>query len=70
MLGAARTLLQAGADPNAGYLWHGLPTPFTVLTGVRQLRTARPFTIAVQEPHWPSPQPNFGPFKAKSSLRT
>ena len=34
MLGAARTLLQAGADPNAGYLWHGLPTPFTVLTGV------------------------------------
>ena len=22
------------ADPNAGYLWHGLPTPFTVLTGV------------------------------------
>ena len=34
VLGAARTLLQAGADPNAGYLWHGLPTPFTVLTGV------------------------------------
>src|SRR5262249_61268277 len=32
--GAARMLLQAGADPNAGYLWHGLPTPFTVLTGV------------------------------------
>jgi ankyrin repeat protein len=27
-------LLQSGADPNAGYLWHGLPTPFTVLTGV------------------------------------
>ena len=26
--------LEAGADPNAGYLWHGLPTPFTVLTGV------------------------------------
>jgi ankyrin repeat protein len=34
VLGAARMLLQAGADPNAGYLWHGLPTPFTVLTGV------------------------------------
>jgi ankyrin repeat protein len=33
-LGAARLLLDAGADPNAGYLWHGLPTPFTVLTGV------------------------------------
>jgi len=33
-LGTARLLLDAGADPNAGYLWHGLPTPFTVLTGV------------------------------------
>jgi ankyrin repeat protein len=30
---SARTLLEAGADPNAGYLWHGLPSPFTVLTG-------------------------------------
>ncbi len=28
----ARALLAAGADPNAGYLWHGLPSPFTVLT--------------------------------------
>ena len=34
VLGSARLLLAAGADPNAGYLWHGLPTPFTVLTGV------------------------------------
>lgn len=34
VLGATRLLLDAGADPNAGYLWHGLPTPFTVLTGV------------------------------------
>lgn len=30
----ARLLLQAGADPNDGRFWHGLPTPFTVLTGV------------------------------------
>jgi ankyrin repeat protein len=33
VLGSARLLLDAGSDPNAGYLWHGLPTPFTVLTG-------------------------------------
>lgn len=32
-LGTAQVLLDAGADPNAGYLWLGLPTPFTVLTG-------------------------------------
>lgn len=30
----ARLLLEAGADPNAGYLWDGLPSPFTALTGV------------------------------------
>jgi ankyrin repeat protein len=30
----AQLLLQAGADPNDGRFWHGLPTPFTVLTGV------------------------------------
>jgi ankyrin repeat protein len=34
VLAGARMLLDAGADPDAGYLWHGLPTPFTVLTGV------------------------------------
>ncbi|OCB14372.1 hypothetical protein A5717_09410 [Mycolicibacterium porcinum] len=34
VLAAATMLLDAGADPNAGYLWCGLPTPFTVLTGV------------------------------------
>lgn len=33
-LDAARMLLDAGADPNDGRFWHGLPTPFTVLTGV------------------------------------
>ena len=33
-VGAARLLLAAGADPNAGYLWNGLPSPFTALTGV------------------------------------
>ncbi|MGH3225963.1 MAG: hypothetical protein ACRDPY_46005, partial [Streptosporangiaceae bacterium] len=34
VLTTARLLLDAGADPNAGYLFQGLPTPFTVLTGV------------------------------------
>jgi hypothetical protein len=34
VLTSARLLLAAGADPNAGYFWRGLPTPFTVLTGV------------------------------------
>jgi ankyrin repeat protein len=33
VLGIARLLLDAGADPNEGYLWRGLPTPFTLLTG-------------------------------------
>jgi len=33
-LETARLLLEAGADPNSGYLWHGLTTPFTTLTGV------------------------------------
>ncbi|KHO28032.1 ankyrin [Mycolicibacterium setense] len=34
VLAAATLLLDAGADPNAGYLWCGLSTPFTALTGV------------------------------------
>jgi ankyrin repeat protein len=33
-LATAQLLLDAGADPNDGRFWHGLPTPFTVLTGV------------------------------------
>jgi ankyrin repeat protein len=32
-LETARLLLDHGADPDAGYLWHGLTTPFTALTG-------------------------------------
>jgi ankyrin repeat protein len=34
VLDTATALLEHGADPNSGYLWHGLPTPFTVLTGI------------------------------------
>lgn len=30
---AADLLLRHGADPNAGYLWHGLTSPFTAVTG-------------------------------------
>jgi ankyrin repeat protein len=33
-LAVARLLVEAGADPNAGFLWDGLPSPFTALTGV------------------------------------
>jgi ankyrin repeat protein len=33
VLGTASALLDHGADPNAGYLWHGLYPPFTALTG-------------------------------------
>jgi hypothetical protein len=29
-----RALLDAGADPNAGFLWRRLPSPFTAVTGV------------------------------------
>lgn len=32
-LETARVLLEHGADPNAGYLWDGLTSPFTALTG-------------------------------------
>jgi ankyrin repeat protein len=34
VLDAATVLLDAGADPNGGYLWCGMSTPFTALTGV------------------------------------
>src|SRR6478609_2574754 len=32
-VGTLRALLAAGADPNSGFLWKGLPSPFTALTG-------------------------------------
>jgi ankyrin repeat protein len=32
-LRSARALLEHGADPNVGSLWHGMPSPFTALTG-------------------------------------
>lgn len=34
VLATAALLLEAGASPNAGFLWQGLVPPFTALTGV------------------------------------
>jgi len=34
VIASATALLDADADPNAGYLWCGMATPFTALTGV------------------------------------
>jgi hypothetical protein len=34
VLAATIALLDAGADPNSGYLWRAMATPFTALTGV------------------------------------
>jgi len=50
-LATARLLLRAGADPNAGYLWHGLPSAFTVLTGVLGEGELGPVTQP-RHPHW------------------
>ncbi|RLV50682.1 ankyrin repeat domain-containing protein [Nocardioides mangrovicus] len=33
-VGTLRLLLDRGADPDAGFLWQGMPSPFTALTGV------------------------------------
>ena len=42
----ARLLLAAGADPNAGYLWEGLPSPYTVLTGTLTSSHSNPMGLA------------------------
>ncbi|MET1073209.1 MAG: hypothetical protein ABWY11_11240 [Umezawaea sp.] len=51
VLAVARQLLDAGADPDDGYLFNGLPTPFTLLTGVfghGELGSSR----QPRHPHW------------------
>jgi ankyrin repeat protein len=45
-LETARLLLDAGADPAAGYLWEGLPSPYTALTGVLTSGHAEPIALA------------------------
>src|SRR5262245_59681015 len=45
-----------------------ISTPVRVPTGVTQDRIARPRASTVQAPHWPSPQPNLGPRRLRSSL--
>src|SRR2546430_15472837 len=47
-----------------------IATPVIVPTGVTQDRSVRPWASTVQAPHWPSPQPNLGPRKLRSSLST
>jgi ankyrin repeat protein len=51
VLDSARALLDAGADPDAGRLWHGLPSPFTVLTGVLGEGELGP-DRQPRHPHW------------------
>src|SRR2546427_7484216 len=55
-----------------------VPSPSSVVmapfaaadTGTEQERTDLPSISTVQAPHWPRPQPNFGPFSSRSLRRT
>src|SRR5215831_7049736 len=47
-----------------------ISTSVIVPTGVTQDRSVRPWASTVQAPHWPSPQPNLGPRRLRSSLST
>jgi ankyrin repeat protein len=51
VLTIARLLLDAGADPDEGYLWNGQPYPFTVLTGVFGEGELGPVRQP-RHPHW------------------
>src|SRR5512146_3155474 len=53
-------------DPIPSSVTTSLPT--AALTGMMQVRTAAPLTSATHAPHWPRPQPNFGPRSSRSSL--
>jgi ankyrin repeat protein len=45
-LETARLLLDAGADPAAGYLWEGLSPPYTALTGALTSGHSQPIELA------------------------
>lgn len=45
-LETARLLLDAGADPAAGYLWEGLSPPYTALTGALTSGHSQPMELA------------------------
>ncbi|MEY2425763.1 MAG: hypothetical protein QOI61_1335 [Actinomycetota bacterium] len=47
----ADALLARDANPNAGYLWHGFPSPFTVMTGVFGEGEQGPVNQS-RHPHW------------------
>ncbi|GAA2909773.1 hypothetical protein Acy02nite_25310 [Actinoplanes cyaneus] len=51
VLAVARHLLDAGADPDEGYLFDALPSPFTLLTGVIGLGELGP-RHQPRHPHW------------------
>src|SRR5512135_1120351 len=44
--------------------------PLTAETGVIHERISTPFSNTEQEPHWPRPQPNLGPWRYISFVRT
>ena len=54
----------SGADPNAGFLWNGLPTP--VHGAHRRLRVGR---AGRQQPTTPSARPHAGPAAARGRRR-
>lgn len=51
VMSVARQLLAAGADPDEGYLWNGLPFAFTALTGVLGGGELGPMRQP-RHPHW------------------
>jgi hypothetical protein len=66
---AARTVAERASPSRIAISPKQAPTP-SVEIGVMQENTALPSTRTVHAPHWPSPQPNFAPFSARSLRST